>query len=312
MEAEIIRDRLYYCSSNQPRRLTMRGGAQAGFDANTREHWFTMDDELAYYPFFLDFGPLSLGCLYRFCHRMSAKLTDKALAGCVIVYYSQQAMHKRANAIYLMAAYSMLYLGKTPEDAIKPFLNVSPPVAPWHDASPTIDSFHLTTLDVLRGIQKARQIGCFSFDNFDIDEYETYEKVENGDMNWIVGGRFLAFAGPHDSRQGAPAGYHTTTPDDLIPYFASKGICAVVRLNKKYYNEKRFTNAGISHHDMYYLDGSNPPEHILQRFLQTCEATQGRYDDDDDAPTAVVPVKSYVPPGSSADARQRAAFPLTP
>ena len=44
-----------------------------------------------------------------------------------------------------------------------------------------------------------------------------------------------------------------------MPYFKAKGVTTVVRLNKKYYNEKRFTHAGIAHHDMYYLDGSNPP-----------------------------------------------------
>ena len=42
----------------------------------------------------------------------------------------------------------------------------------------------------------------------------------------------------------------------------------VVRLNKKYYDERRFTRAGIKHVDMYYLDGSVPPEQILQHFLK--------------------------------------------
>lgn len=37
----------------------------------------------------------------------------------------------------------------------------------------------------------------FNFDTFDVDEYEHYEKVENGDFNWIVPGVFLAFCGPH-------------------------------------------------------------------------------------------------------------------
>lgn len=88
-------------------------------------------------------------------------------------------------------------------------------------------------------------------------------------------GRFLAFAGPHDVRTTTPEGYHTTAVDDVIPYFRARGISAVIRLNKRYYNERRFMAAGIDHHDMYYLDGSNPPEPILQRFLATCEQTPG-------------------------------------
>jgi len=155
---EIVRDRLYYIATNQPRGTTnnnsrnplLLGGNGINGTTNDVEHWFTMDDSLAYYPFFLDFGPLSLGCLYRFCQTMSTKLTDKTLSSKRIIYYSGQQMHRRANSIYLLSAYTMLYLGKTPEEAIRPFQSISPVVAPWHDASPTLDSFHLTTLDVLR------------------------------------------------------------------------------------------------------------------------------------------------------------------
>jgi cell division cycle 14 len=238
-------------------------------------HLFTIDDELSYWPFFLDYGPLSMGNLYRFCQIMSSKLGDRSLAGKRLYLYSGPHMHRRHNAVYLLAAYSLLYLGRSPEESWRPFAHITPALAPWHDASPTVDTFHLTTLDVLRGLAKARECRFFSFDHFDVDEYEHYEKVENGDLNWIVEGRFLAFAGPHDTRTSSPEGYHTTAVDDLIPYFKAKGVAAVVRLNKKYYNEKRFTAAGIEHFDMYYLDGSNPPDHILQRFLQVTESVNG-------------------------------------
>jgi cell division cycle 14 len=204
---------------------------------------------------------------------VNSKLADKSLASKRIVLYSGPHMHRRANAVYLLAAYTMLYHGKAPEEAYRPFQFLSPPLAPWHDASPTVDSFHLSCLDTLRGIAKARECRFFSFDRFNIEEYEHYEKVENGDMNWIVEGRFLAFAGPHDTRMSSAEGYHTTAVDDVLPYFKAKGVAAVVRLNKKYYNEKRFTTVGIDHHDMYYLDGSNPPEPILQRFLAVAEQT---------------------------------------
>jgi len=35
--------------------------------------------------------------------------------------------------------------------------------------------------------------------NFNVKEYEYYEKVENGDLNWIVPEKFMAFMGPVDS-----------------------------------------------------------------------------------------------------------------
>lgn len=62
---------------------------------------------------------------------------------------------------------------------------------------------------------------------------------------------------------------------DYIPHFRRWGVKLVIRLNKKYYDEKKFTRAGFDHLDLYYLDGSNPPEHILQRFIETCENAKG-------------------------------------
>jgi cell division cycle 14 len=163
---EVVKDRLYY--------VVVRAAPPQRSDV----HLFTIDDTLNYWPFFLDFGPLNLGSLYRFSELLKTKLGDKALATKRIYLYSSTHMHKRANAVYLLAAFSLLYLGKSPEEAYRPFLNISPPLAPWHDASPTVDTFHLSTLDVLRGIAKARDNNFFSFAAFDIDEYEHYERVE--------------------------------------------------------------------------------------------------------------------------------------
>ena len=228
-----------------------------------------------YWPFFLDYGPLSAGNLYRFCTVLGDRLRDPAHAGKRVYVFSGPHMHKRHNAAYMLGAFAVLYLKWSPEDAWRPFESLSPPLASWHDASPTMDTFHLSTLDVLRGIAKAREHRFFDFAAFQLDEYEHYEKVEHGDLNWIVDGRFLAFAGPHDYRATTPEGYVSTAVDDLLPYFEKRGVKAVVRLNKKYYNEKRFVARGMRHHDMYYLDGSNPPDHILAQFLSVCEGTPG-------------------------------------
>ena len=69
--------------------------------------------------------------------------------------------------------------------------------------------------------------------------------------------------------------YGSFTPDDYVPYFKKKKVSLVVRLNKKYYDAKRFTAHGIDHIELYFLDGSNPPDHILAKFLQAAEATPG-------------------------------------
>lgn len=48
-----------------------------------------------------------------------------------------------------------------------------------------------------------------------------------------------------------------------------------MRLNKKYYDARRFTSQGIAHEEMYFTDGSNPPDDILERFIARCEETPG-------------------------------------
>jgi cell division cycle 14 len=162
----------------------------------------------------------------------------------------------------------------SPEDAFRPFKGYQPPFIPWHDATRTHCSFLLTILDTLRGLYKARELGFFSYPNFDIADYEHFEQVENGDLSWCMDGKFIAFAGPHLSNEPIE-GYHALPPDHYIPYFKKRNVTLVVRFNKKCYDAARFKNAGIDHIDLYFEDGSNPPDHILARFLEACETTPG-------------------------------------
>lgn len=52
-------------------------------------------------------------------------------------------------------------------------------------------------ISFLSNIFQALQYGWLDFSNFDVEEYEHYERAENGDLNWIIPGKFLAFSGPH-------------------------------------------------------------------------------------------------------------------
>ena len=242
------------------------------------EAYLPMDDFCTYFPFFIDFGPVCLSRLHRFCTELSARLRDRANAARHLHLVSGAHMHRRANCVYLIAAHGVLCRGLSPEEALRPFAAMSPPLAPWHDASPYVDTFHLTTLDVLRGVARARDSGFFSMEEFNPEAYEHYEQVANGDMNWLVEGRFLALAGPVDGAQDTAEdgeGYHLTTVAELLPVFRELRVTSLVRLNKKYYDERRFVAAGVAHLDLYFLDGSNPPPAVLQKFLQFCEATPG-------------------------------------
>uniref|UniRef100_A0A672UGH8 protein-tyrosine-phosphatase n=1 Tax=Strigops habroptila TaxID=2489341 RepID=A0A672UGH8_STRHB len=192
-----------------------------------------------------------------------------------IVYYTSFDQRKRANAAFLIGAYAVIYLKKTPEEAYRTLLSGSnPPYLPFRDASFGNCTYNLTILDCLQGINKALQHGFFDFKTFDVDEYEHYERVENGDFNWIVPGKFLAFSGPHPKSK-LENGYPLHAPEAYFPYFKKHNVTSIIRLNKKIYEAKRFTDAGFEHYDLFFIDGSTPSDSIVQRFLNICENADG-------------------------------------
>ena len=80
----------------------------------------------------------------------------------------------------------------------------------------------------------AVKLGWYNFKTFDVREYETMEQVANGDMNWIVPNKFLAFMGPVADLQ-CRDGVRLFTPEDYAPLFKEMGISRVIRLNKSVY-----------------------------------------------------------------------------
>ncbi|KAM6305771.1 dual specificity protein phosphatase CDC14A isoform 2-T2 [Aegotheles albertisi] len=261
--SEFAKDRLYFATLRNKPKST----------ANT--HYFCTDEELVYENFYGDFGPLNLAMLYRYCCKLNKKLKYFSLSRKKIVYYTSFDQRKRANAAFLIGAYAVIYLKKTPEEAYRTLLSGSnPPYLPFRDASFGNCTYNLTILDCLQGVNKALQHGFFDFKTFDVDEYEHYERVENGDFNWIVPGKFLAFSGPHPKSK-LENGYPLHAPEAYFPYFKKHNVTTIIRLNKKIYEAKRFTDAGFEHYDLFFIDGSTPSDSIVQRFLNICENADG-------------------------------------
>ncbi|XP_035827850.1 dual specificity protein phosphatase CDC14AB [Aplysia californica] len=261
--SEFIKDRLYFASLRTKPKST----------AHT--HYFCVDDELVYENFYADFGPVNLGLLYRYCCKVNKKLKSFSLAKKRIVHYTSFDARKRANAAFMISAYAIIYLKKTPEEAYRPLVAGSnPPFLPFRDASFGPCSYNLTLLDCLHGLNKALVNGYFNFETFDVDEYEHYEKVENGDFNWILPNKFLAFCGPHPKSK-IENGYPLHAPEAYFPYFRKHSVSAIVRLNKKIYDARRFTDGGFDHHDLFFIDGSSPSESIVKAFLDLSENTEG-------------------------------------
>jgi len=145
---------------------------------------------------------------------------------------------------------------------------------PFRDALRTPPTFHLTIMDCLVGLEHGIRNCWFDYENFNVETSEHFEKVENGDMNWIIPEKFLAFAEPCATEIDED-GYPALTPEDYVDLFKEAKIKLVVRLNKKQYDSARFIRNGIKHIDLYFVDGSCPARSIINKFLHVAEAEPG-------------------------------------
>ena len=123
----LLQERLYYAALKQPppshNILASTPKRDPSLPKEKRQiHFFNMDQELVYWNFFLDFGPLNLGQLTRFCH----KLNDKMRKFPVVCFYSSTQPAKRANAQFLICAWQVLYLKRSPSQAYSGFVTPSP------------------------------------------------------------------------------------------------------------------------------------------------------------------------------------------
>ena len=109
--------------------------------------------------------------------------------------------HAIANSAVLVGLYGVIARGLSGPAAYAPLAPLEP-FTPFRDASTGPSTYHLRVPDVLAGFARARATGLIDdwtspSSVFDVAEYDHYEAVENGDLNWIVPGRFLAFSGPY-------------------------------------------------------------------------------------------------------------------
>jgi len=267
---EFIQDRLYLTAlSTQPPK-------------NESMHFFTVDQELAYIHFYSDFGPNNLSHVIRFCSILNSKMNNPQLANKKIVLYSSTANDKRSNATYLMCMYMLIIHRMTPEEAFAPVQESLNQLQPYRDAGYGPATYWISVLDCLKGFNRGLKKGLINLQDFNLQEYEYYEAVEHGDMNWVLPGKFLAFATPHDETSPdygthiSPYRAPRTRIEDTIEYFKRSGVTCVVRLNNKTYDRQKFINAGINHVDMYFPDGSCPPDNILHEFIALAERTPGK------------------------------------
>lgn len=162
---------------------------------------------------------------------------------------------------------------------------------PFRDAGYSQADYALTIQDVVYGVWKAKEEGLVGLKDFSLEEYERYERVDQGDFNWVTPD-FLAFASPqhqpvhvitssdpqynHLPRSMSALAKDKTLPQpfkNVLMHFAERGIGLVVRLNSELYSPSYFTALGIKHLDMIFEDGTCPPLKLVRKFVNLAHTT---------------------------------------
>jgi len=198
------------------------------------------------------------------------KMSDPELKDSIIVHCCLNHPEKKTNAAFLIGAYQVIVLRRSADDVVRGMASLRGSMPAFRDATYGACTYSLTIADCLRGLEFAIKLGWFQYETFDVEGYETLERVNNGDLNWIIPNKFVAFSGPSSSSTD-DEGYPAFTPDDYVPIFKRLSVKTVIRLNHKQYDRRRFTDHGIDHYDLYFLDGSVPPKDIVRQFLEVTE-----------------------------------------
>lgn len=186
----------------------------------------------------------------------------------------------------------MIVQQKAPWEAFSPIAELE--FMPFRDAGRGRSDFNLSIQDCLWGFYKAMQNKLLDMNEFDVHDYEYYEKVENGDWNWLTP-NFIAFASPVDpvwireekekkdqaslqapSSPAKPSQHALQRKlpqpfNNCLNYFEIANVKLVVRLNNPLYDRQVFLDRGIRHEELYFDDGTNPDDDIVRKFINMAD-----------------------------------------
>jgi cell division cycle 14 len=251
---EIIPGRLTFCPQQAP-------------PSSTEDHfYYTVDTD----PTFRyrwegkSLGPPTLSQVHRFYH-----LTFDILANHPepVTLYCYDNAYRFTMAISLLCTFQMLYLHRTPDQSFEPFRSLAPCLIPFTGGCGTGSTHSISVLTCLRAFQKAITLNWYSTDNFDPDSYDFYSCPGQGDMNWIVPNKLIAFATPYMARKLGD-GSRVNHPCDFIKPFKEMRVTRIVRLNDRLYDERIFARAGFQFAELPFPDGAVPSTKIIDEFMR--------------------------------------------
>ena len=243
-----------------------------------------------------DFGPLDVAATVTYCRWVDALCQSHP--GCrVLVHVTADGPRELwSNTVILCCSYSILAKGLSAQAAFQPFalLDLPPFLDCRGEGSNGIQlqgddsDFKLALLDVLTGIQRARDLGWLDYRIYQAEMHNQMLRTEHGDMSWILGLKALAMASPWAQDQDAE-GMPVCTPDVLVPFFLENKISLIIQCNHPQgeekgerrelisYDSRIFESAGIKHEWLPFEDGGCPNVELICKFLQVVESSNGAF-----------------------------------
>ena len=243
-----------------------------------------------------DFGPLDLAATVVYCRWVDALCQEHASSRALIHITADSPRETWSNTVTLCCSYSILAKGLSAQDAYRPFALLDLPQfvdcrgegANGIDLQGEESDFRLWVLDVLIGIQRARDLGWLDYRTFPAETHSQMLRAEHGDMSWILQNKALAMASPWAQPVDAE-GMPVCTPDVLVPFFLENNIGVIIQCNHPQSEEKgarrdlisydpgAFERAGVKHVWLPFEDGGCPSVEIIRQFLQIVESTSGAF-----------------------------------
>ncbi|CAJ1362002.1 unnamed protein product, partial [Effrenium voratum] len=259
---------------------------------------FATDDkvEFSYDPFNRgrDFGPLDLAATVIYCRWQDALQESHGKNSWALVHVAAEPRGCWSNTVTLCGAYLVLAKGFSAAAAFQPFaqLELVHFVDCRGDAACTMEDgepdFQLSVLDVLSGLQHARDLGWINYRSFPVEIHSSMLRPEHGDMSWLLEGKALAMASPW-ARPTDTENLPVCTPEALVPYFLHNKVGMVIQCNHPQseekgqrrellaYDPRLFECAGIRHIWLPFEDGGCPSVEIILRFLKAVEFAPGAF-----------------------------------
>lgn len=209
------------------------------------------------------FEPVSIAHVVKFCHFLSAKVNREASGGNPqpVVYLCKPKYKHCSSATFLIAAYLVLELGYSVEDAVQPFQVLGEDLLrPFQGVS---------CQDCLRGLLKARN--NLWLKQLDVGQYDSLMEPARGVITHVCP-KFVAFKGPDAASEQDCALQLRATAKALH----EMNVQVVVRLNDaESYDTSAFSKLGITHVDLSYEGYAWPQQSVVTKFLDICDAHTG-------------------------------------